>query len=208
MRTIRSTLVLLAVAIAVLLAGQLVNIAPTSAAPATLPLEVEEQNLDLAGRIQVSLPNVDEDGRLLVVPPDPDQPEAYQAVVQGVNQADVIECRDLPVPAGQRLELRFVSMEMEAVHHQFHLDYVTGLLRVRHEADPFYVRDVTIPMTVNGIPYEPDQGFYWKEGFTDVLAFKAASDPQTKLQLCVYNNSGGLIDVSFSGIATGWLHDE
>jgi hypothetical protein len=112
MRTIRGSLALLGVALVALLAGQLVNTTAAKAAPAPVPLEVVEQNLDLAGRIQVSLPNVDETGRLLVVAPEQEQPEPVQNTgIVALSPGEFNSCAVIyEVPEGRRLTLDFVSV--------------------------------------------------------------------------------------------------
>lgn len=131
MRTVRNMLTLLAVAVAAVLGWQTLTTTTTRAAPAQLPLQVEEQNLDLAGRIQVSLPNVDENGRLLVAPPQTTQVagtvnvdqnssdrEPYQhleSLFQTECAQEGIDCHiSFPfVPNGKRLVITYASVRFQ-----------------------------------------------------------------------------------------------
>jgi hypothetical protein len=191
MRTILRSLALLVGAFAILLAGQVFNARSTSAAPAQLPLPVVEQNVDLAGRIEVSLPNVDENGRLLVVPPEPDPPEPVQGSAGlSLSPFEDHECQGIyEVPEGRRLTIDHVSVQ--------------GFLQGDDNAATAQLRagiEVAIPMTAT----QTDGGthpttidspvyVYWA-GTENVQAFETGS-----LGACVFVRKGAadIADTSF-----------
>jgi len=105
------------------------------------------------------------------------------------------------VPAGKRLELRYVAIKIESFDW---LDNVEAFVRLRTAAPDDFVRDASIPAMLLGLPYPG--GSRRKDGTADVLFFKSGDDTST-LQLCI-GQRGGLIDASFTGVATGWLHDQ
>lgn len=161
--------------------------------------KVTEQNVDAAGNQKVSVQNVDTAGNLKVS--EQNLPSPYQVTVSGtIESNEIVDCADLAVPAGKRLELRYVAIAIESFDSVHTLE---GFVRLRTAAPADIVRDAPIPMMFLGVPYAGETRD--KNGAADVLFFKSGNDT-SKLQLCLVQR-GGLIDASYRGVATGWLHD-